>query len=132
MKATIKIPKGWRRVRAGEPIKKGDRYYDAANMSWRLVTVYHISVSAGIFQNATIRRIKRKSLKPYRFLSDAEKRIRRHIFTKSSSHLELLTNDGRWIIGAHGAIVDGVYRTRKSVSELAELQGVPVPEEGGK
>ena len=39
MKATVKIPKGWRRVRTGCAVMIGDKYLDKTNKKWIVIWV---------------------------------------------------------------------------------------------
>lgn len=58
MKATIQIPKGWRRLRVGEVIRKGDRYLDNIESDW-LLFCYGIGTRLIECRFPSIRRIAR-------------------------------------------------------------------------
>jgi hypothetical protein len=69
MKARIQIPAGWRRLRAGEIIAKGDRYCTAdkcfldastSNAEWR-AWEHHIGAPFNPCWGISIRRVKRRA-----------------------------------------------------------------------
>jgi len=47
MKVQVRIPKGWRKLRNGEWVKKGDRYITWNEMKWILVQAYRIDYVVG-------------------------------------------------------------------------------------
>jgi hypothetical protein len=63
VKASIQIPAGWRRLRAGEIIAKGDRYFDETCMGELLWREYTNSVGAKHKKGwgIAIRRVKRRA-----------------------------------------------------------------------
>lgn len=57
VKATIHIPKGWRKLRAGTIIKPGDRFASLAESEWRVTSAQGFLV--GQLCDLYIRRIKK-------------------------------------------------------------------------
>lgn len=49
MKAEIKIPRGWRRLRKVEKIREGDMWPSFAFGAWQSVDIWSIGIGPGVF-----------------------------------------------------------------------------------
>jgi hypothetical protein len=66
MKQTIRPPKGWRLLRPGTVIKKGDKYYGLLTYKWEKSSAIGQTVRPSngyVFVAAYARKIKRKASK---------------------------------------------------------------------